>query len=457
MYCRICAAISAALLLPVVAGAQQNNGVTAEDVDEVIVVGRSVSTGLAQIEVDREVLVDTATVLKAIPGANVNANGPVTGIAQYRGMYGDRVAVMIDHLGLVSGGPNAMDAPLSYVSPMITSELAVTRGIASVSVAPEAIGGHVSTKLARGDFTAAGNELSGFVGSRYSANGNLSTSAGQLVMANRSHKLALIAEVDDGDDIGTPLGTTRPTRLHRERSDLSYAFSGESGSLLLFAGRLDTDDTGTPALPMDIRFIDTVLAGAQASYEFSDRFSVTGRFGWNDVEHLMDNFSLREAPMPMAQRQNFTTGEGIQLEVGGELVLASFSLAFGAGASTAEHAATITNPNNAMFRVDNFVDVTRDVASAYIEWRGDAASGQLELGLSAKHVTADAGQVGATGMMGGMADLVAQLAGEFNGAERSLSWTSPDAVIKYRYLSEAGTEWLQFSDTSGRPEPNGPL
>ena len=201
MYCRICAAIAAALLLPVVAGAQQDDGVTAGDVDEVIVVGRSVSTGLAQVEVDREMLVDTATVLKTIPGANVNANGPVTGIAQYRGMYGDRVAVMIDHLGLVSGGPNAMDAPLSYVSPMITSELAVTRGIPSVSMAPEAIGGHVSTKLARGDFAVTGNELSGFVGSRYSANGNLSTSAGQLVMANRSHKLAFIAEVDDGDDI----------------------------------------------------------------------------------------------------------------------------------------------------------------------------------------------------------------------------------------------------------------
>ena len=77
-------------------------------------------------------LVDTATALKDIPGANVNRNGLITGIAQYRGMFGDRVTVGIDDLGIISGGPNAMDAPLSYMSPMITEELVVDRGIASV-------------------------------------------------------------------------------------------------------------------------------------------------------------------------------------------------------------------------------------------------------------------------------------------------------------------------------------
>ena len=34
---------------------------------------------------------DLANWLTSVPGANVNSNGPVTGIAQYRGLYGDRV------------------------------------------------------------------------------------------------------------------------------------------------------------------------------------------------------------------------------------------------------------------------------------------------------------------------------------------------------------------------------
>lgn len=431
----------AALLLPAIVGAQQPADGVETDVDEVVVIGRSVSTGLAQIQVDREMLVDTATVLKDIPGANVNANGPVTGIAQYRGMYGDRVSVVIDHLGIVSGGPNAMDAPLSYASPMITEELSVTRGIASVSLAPESIGGHMALRLARGEFNISEPALSGFVGTRYSANGNVSTSAGRLTLANDSHKVSLIAEVDDGDDVSTPVGVVRPSRLHRERSDLSYAFSGNRGSVLLFAGRLDTDDTGTPALPMDIRFIKTDLAGAQGSLAFSDSLSLDARVAWNDVEHLMDNFGLRQAPMAPMHRQNLTTGTGGQLSLGADIALRSSTLRVGVDGTTADHDATITNPNNAMFLVDNFVDVSRDVRSVFVEWQRDSEHGDFEVGLRAKRVEADAGDVDAAGMMGAMGINVALLAEAFNAADRNRSWNSLDAVLQYQLGTDSGAEW----------------
>ena len=123
-----------------------------EPIDEIIVAGHSVTSNTVEILVDKEMLVDTATTLKDLPGADVNNNGAITGIAQYRGMYGDRVAVTIDNHAVVSGGPKSMDTPLSYVSPMITESIVVERGIASVSSAPESIGGHLATKLARGDF-----------------------------------------------------------------------------------------------------------------------------------------------------------------------------------------------------------------------------------------------------------------------------------------------------------------
>lgn len=434
-------ALAAVLLLPVAAAAQQSAGPDASDVDEVIVIGRSVATGLAQIEVDREMLVDTATILKDIPGANVNANGPVTGIAQYRGMYGDRISVVIDHLGVVSGGPNAMDAPLSYVSPMITEALSVTRGVASVSLAPESIGGHVSTRLSRGEFSPAGTALSGFVGSRYSGNGNVSTTAGRLTLAGSSHKVSLLAELDDGDTIKSPAGYVRPTRLHRERSDLSYSFAREEYSILMFAGRLDTDDTGTPALPMDIRYIDTSLAGVQAGLDLSETISLEGRVAWNDVEHLMDNFGLRESPMPAMQRQNLTTGTGGQFSLSADIGLSQSALRLGVDATTADHDATITNPNNAMFRVDNFVDVQRDVSSIFAEWRVNSERGDLEFGIRAKRVEADSGEVGSAGMMGDMGANVALLADAFNASDRNPTWTSMDAVFKYRLHVASGTEW----------------
>ena len=151
---------------------------------------------------------------------------------------------------------------------------------------------------------------------------------------------------------------------------------------------------------MDIRFVKTDFAGTQAAFEVSDRFSVTARAAWNDVEHLMDNFGLRQAPMPMRQRQSFTTGSGGEARIAATVEEDSWSIDFGLNASVAEHSATITNPNNAMFRIDNFVDVKRDVASAFVEWRIPREQAEFELGLSAKRVAADAGEVAASGMMG---------------------------------------------------------
>ena len=59
---------------------------------------------------------DLASLLKKAPGANVNRNGPLTGIAQYRGMYGPRIAVKVDGANIAPSGPNWMDAPLSYAA-----------------------------------------------------------------------------------------------------------------------------------------------------------------------------------------------------------------------------------------------------------------------------------------------------------------------------------------------------
>ena len=446
------AVVLAALALPAVSNAQQPAKEDPDDLDEVVVIGRSVATSLAAIEVGREMVIDTASMLRDVPGANVNTNGPITGIAQYRGMFGDRISVAIDDMGVVGGCPNAMTPPLSDVSPMITGEMSVTRGIPSVSLAPESIGGHVATELARGEFTSSGSDLSGFIGTRFSANGNVSTSAGRLTFASPVHKVSLIAEVDDGDDVDTPVGTIRPSRLHRERADLSYAYSGDRSRVLVFLGQLDTEETGTPALPMDIRFVRTDFAGAQVSFDVSDRFSVTARTAWNDVEHLMDNFGLRQAPMPMRQRQSFTTGSGGEARITGSFDGDAWTVDFGLNASVADHGAVITNPDNAMFRVDNFIDVERDVTSAFLEWTLPREQDDIELGLSVKRVAADANEVGTSGMMGEMGTNVAALADAFNAADRSLDWTTVDVVAKYRRSVSQDTEWhIEIGSKSRAP------
>jgi len=412
----------------------------AEDtIDEIIVAGHSVTSNAVEVLVDKEMIVDTATTLKDLPGADVNNNGAITGIAQYRGMYGDRVAVTIDNHAVVSGGPNSMDAPLSYVSPMITESIVVERGIASVSSAPETIGGHLTTKLARGDFGGESPSLAGFIGSRYSSNGNLSTSAGRLTLANSSHRLSLLSEIDDGNDLSSPAGLIRPSAVDRQRYDVSYSYASDDSHFVVFAGKLETTDSGTPALPMDIRLIDTDLAGAHFLYSMSSRLSIEGRLAVNDVFHLMDNFALRSISSPMAQRLNTASGKGQSFALAGDFAFEGSSLRAGIDGVLADHDSIITNPANAMFRIVNFADVERDLVSAFAEWNRDFESSSIEIGFNVKRVETNAEDVSLAGMMSPAA---AVLANAFNDADRDLRFEDFDAVAKYRHRANDKFEWL---------------
>ncbi len=404
--------------------------------EEVFVDGQVITSDATKIWVAEQNLVDTAQALKIMPGANVNSNGALTGIAQYRGLFGDRVAVTIDGASYVSGGPNAMDAPLSYSSPLITESLTLTRGISSVSAAPETLGGHFSAKLARGEFTDQdGMTASGFAASRYNASGSQSTTAGRLTGASASHKVSLLAEVDRGDDISTPVGDIIPSEMSRNRFDLSYGYRSEASEWLVYGGQLDTQDSGTPALAMDIRSIETDLAGVSYSQAVSETLRVKARIDANDVSHWMDNFSLRQAPaMPMAYRQNFAEGEGASVVLSMEYLTSFATLRTGVNAHTSEYDSTITNPNAAAFEVRNFNAISRDLNSVYVEALQETGTHQWEVGARYNRVSTDAGTVGASGMMGMMAMNATMLANNFNSAERALDFSDANAVAKYTYV-----------------------
>ena len=429
---------AALLLLAACPSLAQEATEDTQPIDEIVVAGHSVTTNAVKIAVDQQMLVDTAMTLKNLPGADVNKNGIITGIAQYRGMYGDRVAVTIDSHAVVSGGPNAMDAPLSYVSPMITESIVIERGIASVSSAPESIGGHLEATLARGQFGGEDIGLSGFMGTRFSTNGNLNTSAGRITLSDAAHRFSLLTEIDNGDYISTPAGVIRPSAVNRNRYDASYAYTNGESHIVLFAGQLDTENSGTPALPMDINYIDTNLAGSHFLYVLSSNLSIDGRVALNDVEHVMDNFSSRTAPPPNMQRVNYAVGKGYSFALAGKMDFDNSSLRIGIDGIDADHDSTITNPNNAMFLITNFSDVRRDLLSAFAEWSIDFDASELELGVSAKRVDTSAGDVSLSGIMG-TAPVMLQDA--FNAADRNLNFDDIDLVAKYLYRRNDYLEW----------------
>jgi iron complex outermembrane receptor protein len=417
---------------------------------------------------------DSAKVLKRMPGANTNGNGPITGIPQYRGMFGDRISVKLDSAPTLTGGPNAMDTPLSYAPSGLLSELVIYRGITPVSQSQESIGGHIVAKLNRGSFKQSQElKTTGYAVFQQSNNGQQANTDFQLVNANNQHKISLLGSYNEGDDFSAGDNkTVNGTQYQRERYDLAYGLRTNRSEFLIFAGRHNVANSGTPALAMDIINVNTDMAGFNLSSDLANNKIISElniAVGWANVNHGMDNHSLRKKPlMTMKYRHNQADAENLSWSLDALLPLTAGELKLGLDGNRQTHGSLITNPTNNHFAVKNFVDSERDSLGVFAELNGNHDSWDYQLGYRHNRVELKSDPVGAMGMMGShmsgmghmgmdmgmgmgmgmgmessvcstMHDCANELAAAFNQADRTINHNTNNLVVKFNRALNKGT------------------
>lgn len=381
---------------------------------------------------------DSASLLKTLPGTNVNSNGPLTGIAQYRGLYGDRVSVVMDGENVMSGGPNAMDTPLSYAPPLLLEYFAISRGIASVSQSQESMGGEMLASLDRGEFADSKEfEGRGSLSTRHHSIDSSEHHALKTIAANETHKVAVLASYDDGNDSesGDNQDDITGSSYQRQRYDLSYGWQNHNTRAEFSIGQMETDNSGTPALPMDINYIDSRMANAQASKIFDSAGNLNGitlnvRGGYRHVEHGMDNFSIRTNDNPMRHRENNVSALQVSWGANLQIPLNDHLITVGLDGTETSHDGIITNPNMSLFSVQNFSNADRDIYGLFAQWNTDSGPWRLEAGTRYNHVASDSDSVSANGMMPMMQMLTNTLAGNFNSGDRDKTFHNIDVVLK---------------------------
>ena len=169
---------------------------------------------------------NTALLLKRVAGANVNFNGTLAGIPQYRGMFGLRVNTDVDGMNIGNACSNHMDSPLHYVPRTFVDHMEVIRGIAPVSSGLETIGGTVVARSRTSEFATSDE---GLFSGRIALGGQSVDSgysiSGDLRLANTRHSLRAAASREDGDDRGLcrRQHPTDPLRTQRVRLRLRDA------------------------------------------------------------------------------------------------------------------------------------------------------------------------------------------------------------------------------------------
>lgn len=415
---------------------------------------------------------DTGEMVKRLPGANINSNGPLTSIAQYRGLFGDRVNVLIDGVRISQAGPNRMDSPLSYLPSSRVADVALYRGIAPVSSGIETIGGTIMANSKQAEFTSGDEfELHGNINGGYADNGNTRYAGMMASASNQHHRIQIAGSLDRGNDLEFDGGDILPSEHERDTVGINYAFQSMGYELELDIEHHDTGDTGTAALPMDIMLARGENYKIKFSKDLNNGGKIKARVNYQDAEHLMNNYTLR-TPGMMGSRYALTDVESKGLHLSYE----DAAWKFGIDADQAEHNANISDPNNPMFWTKNYNDIERDRSSIFTEWSGQLNDNwKLESGIRFSHISSNAGTVGSSmAMMPGMMGTnTKELIDQFNNADRSQDDNLVDltAVFTHKINDDLDVEfglarkerapsyqerylWMPMESTSGLADGN---
>ncbi len=400
---------------------------------------------------------DTAQMLRKMPGANINKNGELTGIAQYRGMFGDRINVAVDGAQISGAGPNAMDAPLSYAPVALLESLTINRGIAPVSSAQETIGGYIQAKTYSGEFGSS--DRFEFAGRTYFGTQSINdgvVASGFFSLANQNHIVRAFVMNESADDLQFPGGSIVPSEYERERFDIGYGFRSGNHEFSIDIARNNTGDAGTAALPMDIVSIDSDLFRSRYSYS-GNSFNLTAEFFGSDNEHWMSNFHLRRPPQDnmmtsgaMRFRQTYAASENQGFAVKIEQFADNGTWRYGLDGHFTDHDAVVTNPNAGAFFLDNFNGAQRDILGLFVERELSISDSiGLDAGVRFNSVSMDAGAIGANlnpmNMMMGMPvmmnNLAGNLANQFNNSQRSQTDNNVDWFARLSVEANNDLTW----------------
>ena len=373
---------------------------------------------------------DNSGLMRMFPGGNRNANGPLTNISQYRGLFGAQNNVLVDGAGYSADCPNWMDSPLSSIPQALTESVTLYRGLGSVETVREGLGGAIEIRSRGGDFTdsdawsAYGNAALGYGDNASSVNGSI---VAGLHDANNWVNLA--ASLDRGDDYAFDGGTVAATEYDRAQYRLGYGRRIGEGELILRATVNRTGESGTPALPMDMRYLDS----EQYALEWSGSLGAGTLYlaaSTLSVEHVMDNFTLRPPPLnrmgkPM-YRESAPLGDTDQFELSWRMGGDDLTWVLGVDGQLESHDHPLDDPTNPAFHVTNFNGVSRDRIGGFVTAITAAAAWEIEAGLRYNRVRMDAGEVGGNLAISPMSPMYVQqerldrLAAEFNAADRSV-------------------------------------
>jgi len=292
-----CAALGAALAWPVAAS---DAGLE----DEIVVTGARMQQPLV-VETDprlpRQPLPaqDGADYLKTIPGFSVIRKGGSDGDPVFRGMAASRVTMLLDGEMILGGCGNRMDPPTAYVFPAAYDRIVVVKGPQSVTHGPGSSAATVRFEREPPRFDSAGYRASGNVTAASFQRRDL---AADLTLGTAAYYGRLTATRAESADFADGSGQEVHSAYERWSGSLALGVRPTADSWLELSGARSDGEAAYADRSMDgVKFARDNLSLRVAVDDLGPRLRrIEGLGYYNYVDHVMDNFSLRDfAPSAM--------------------------------------------------------------------------------------------------------------------------------------------------------------
>lgn len=240
---------------------------------------------------------DGADLLKTIPGFSMLRSGGSNGDPVLRGMFGSRLNILTDGASTQGGCGSRMDTPTAYITPKSYDTLTVIKGPQNVTQGPMASAGTLLFERQPEMFSEPG--IKGSVDLLQGAHGRSDQNV-NTVFGDTSGYVRLDGNRSVADDYRDGSGNRVPSLCRKWNSGVTVGLTPDDNTLAeLSLGASDGEARYAGRMMDGSRFARKSVALKLEKYALSDHLSKVSWQGYyNDTDHIMDNYSLRQPVGP---------------------------------------------------------------------------------------------------------------------------------------------------------------
>lgn len=273
---------------------------------------------------------DGGEFLRSLPGVSGSRMGGHGIDPVIRGLQGNQLNITTDGAFIYGGCPNRMDPPTSFAPVETFDKVTVSQGYQTVTRGPGGPGGYVAFEREAPVFEN-GKYYSAQIGGGWESNGNVRDAFADVAAGRDGAYLRAVGSAKEADNYEDGDGNEVRSSFSQRSFDMSGGYDKADGaSLSLGAGYASVKDSLFEGAMMDAPVDESRNVRGEVTLPvMAGRLTeIRAKAYATDVDHVMDNYSLRSRTAAMAMRvdsDSTTYGGGLA----GDLALGSSTLTLG--------------------------------------------------------------------------------------------------------------------------------